>query len=218
MFVDLFVCTLIAFFLLYRPKKVFTGKKLRIFRAFVIIPVAWSVVGYIFLALNDGGAVIPGYIFPLIPLKPPMFLLVFLALVTYLKIQEWHYTECGMTEEEFNKHFFSAKSVNDFSTFVSVALAIASLIDIFVIIFANNEMLERIGFGQSAEMFVAIPIIMFYDFSKNIKNPIVGILIPVIGVVLIVIIYIETGFWIVGFGIEHYLKPFLDGIFGDDSA
>lgn len=42
-FVDMFLCTLFMFFLNYRPAKVFTGKKVILFRFLAVLPVAYEV-------------------------------------------------------------------------------------------------------------------------------------------------------------------------------
>lgn len=215
-FVDLFVCTLIAFFILYRPKKFFVGKtKLRIFRMMVAIPILWSIIGYILLGLNAEGAVLPAYIYPLIPLKPPMFLVVFVLLVAYIKLKQKFFFAKGHTEEEYKDYFLGPEFVQSFANFTSLSLVLASVFD-FGILFVRTPAMTRMGFGQSCLLWVVIPIIFFYDFTKNIKNPMIGFLIPVIAVVIIVIMWIETVYWIAAYGID-YLKPFLGMLFGDDS-
>ena len=168
----------------YTPKKYFTGDKLLIFRGFVLIPLIWSLLGYIFLGVNDSGSMIPGYLFPLIPLKPPSFLLVFLSLVVFLKIKERRFVQSGKTLEEYDKEFASPESVHSFP----LSLAIGSGVDIILFTVFDgeeNRVMQSVGFGQGSEMFLVIPIILFYDFNKPIKNSSVSTLIPIIGYSLI---------------------------------
>jgi len=212
-FVDLFICSLIAFFILYKPKKFFQGKKIHIFRSFVIIPFLWSIVGYILLGLNKEGTVIPGPFLTLLPLKPPMFLLAYTCLVLYLKKKERHFFKSGKPEEEYDKEFLSPQSVKSFSVFASVTLGMCSLIDLIIIFADSNETLQRIGFGDSSLMFLVIPIIIFFDFSKGLKNSLTSVIIPVVAVVLIVVMWIEAIYWLLADVIA-----FIRGLFSLDSS
>jgi len=204
MFVDLLICTLIVFFTLYTPKKVFTGKLIYLFRSFVVIPIIWNILGYVFLGLNDpeqeGGAIIPGYLFPLIPLKPPVFLFSFICLVLYLKTTQRGFYKNGGTEEEYQKKFFEPESIHQFSRFTAIILAISSIVDLtlYLSFYEDHQTLNRIGIGQGMFMFLAIPVIWFFDFTKEIKNPAVGFLIPIISIAVIVLIWLETINWSAG--------------------
>ena len=72
-FVDLFLCTLVMYFMNARPTKVFTGKKIYIFRAFTILPIAYEVVSIILKGRAAAGSIlIPAWLFPLLTVKPPM--------------------------------------------------------------------------------------------------------------------------------------------------
>ena len=202
-FVDYFNCSLIAFFLLYKPKKYFQGDKIRIFRSLVLIPIIWSIVGYILLGVNNEGTVIPGYIYPLIPLKPPVFLLAYLLLVLYLKDKEQRFLKSGKTEEEFDKDFFSPESVRSFSIFASATLGICSVIDfIILLLFIEDKTMQRIGFGNGSLMFLVIPIILFYDYGKKMKDGMTGTLITLIGFAAIAIVWVEGIYWLAAWVID----------------
>jgi len=203
MFVDLLICTLIAFFTLYTPKKCFKGKWIYLFRSFTAIPLIWSLLGYIFLGLNEKGAMIPAYLFPFIPLKPPACLVAFISIVVYLKISEMRFYKNGGTEEEYDKQFLEPESIHKFSRFIAKSLAIGSAVDfIFLIIYIfteDSEALIRIGFGEGILMFIIIPVVLFYDFTKGNNNPMLGLIIPIIGCVATAIVWIETIYWIISF-------------------
>jgi len=202
-FVDYFMCNLIAFFILYKPKKFFQGDKIRIFRSLVLIPIVWSIVGYVLLGVNVNGAVIPGYIFPLIPLKPPVFLFAYLLLVLYLKDKEQRFLKSGKTEEEFDKDFFSPESVRSFSIFASATLGLCSVVDLIIgILFIDNDTMLRIGFGEGSLMFLVIPIILFYDYGKKMKEGMSGMMITLIGFAAIAIVWIEAIYWLAAYVID----------------
>jgi len=199
-FVDLFICTLIAFFILYTPKHCFKGKLIYVFRSFVVIPLAWSILAFIFLGLNEEGMFIPGYLFPLIPLKPPIFLAVFISLVIFLKVSEQRFIRAGGSLEDYDEEFLKPKSAVHFSRFAAIALGVGSVVDFIclVIYFASDEnpAMKRIGFGDSCLMFVIIPIVLFFDFRKSIKNSIISLILPIVSIALIVLIWVEAVYWI----------------------
>ena len=85
-FVDLFLCTLVMLFLNARPTKIFTGKKIYIFRAFTLIPIAYEVASIILKGKAAAGSILlPSWVFPLLTVKPPMTFLVFVILAVYIK-------------------------------------------------------------------------------------------------------------------------------------
>ena len=66
-FIDLLLCTLFMYFMNARPKRVFTGRKILIFRAFAILPVAYEVASLLLKGLSAAGQVrIPSWGFPLL--------------------------------------------------------------------------------------------------------------------------------------------------------
>jgi len=207
-FIDLFICTLIAFFVLYRPKKIFTGKWLYVFRGFTVIPIVWSILGYVFLGINDGKTIqIPGYLFALIPLKPPVFLVVFIVMVFFLKCKERDFIKKGGTVEEYDAQFLSPESVHHFSVFTTVALIIGSVVDIcFLASIGSEGACERVGIGQGALLFIVAPVIYFYDFSKGIKKPMLSIIIPAVAWVLIIFMWVEASHYLI-----FLLVEFLEG-------
>jgi len=181
----------------------------------VAIPIAWSILGYIFLGLNDGGTVIPAYLYPLIPLKPPLFLIMFICLVFFIKIKEKRFVSQGHTKEEYKEYFVGPEFVQSFANFTAISLAICSVVD-FALVFVTTPAMDRMGFGQGCLLFLVIPIILFFDFTKRIKSPIVSFLIPCIAVVIIIIMWVETGYWIAAWGVNK-LSPILLKLFGSAS-
>ena len=80
-FIDLFLCSLSYMFITYHPKKVFTGKKIILFRLLIILPIFYELVCiYLKLHVLTSDFLIPWYIFPLLTTKPPFLLLAFVVL------------------------------------------------------------------------------------------------------------------------------------------
>ena len=157
-FVDIFICILIAFFLLYHPKKVFIGKKIIFFRLLTIFPIAWCIIGYVLLALNKEGVLFPGYLYPLIPLKPPMLLLVLISMVIYLRVKEDKFLK-NNDMENYDRDFMSKETNMEFNSFISKALAYGSALDFGMAIFygfSKKAVLITMGFGEASFMCLII--------------------------------------------------------------
>ena len=81
LFIDLFLCTLLMFFLNYRPKRLFNGKLLGVFRAFAVFPIAYEIASITLKILAvEGKVALPLIVFPFLTVKPPMTFLVFVVL------------------------------------------------------------------------------------------------------------------------------------------
>ena len=66
-FVDMFLCTMLLFFLEYTPRKVFTGKKRYLFRMFALIPVVYEAGSLVIRILAYYGMISPPLIvYPLL--------------------------------------------------------------------------------------------------------------------------------------------------------
>ncbi len=212
-FVDLFLCTLVMFFLNARPTKVFTGKKIYIFRAFTLLPIAYETASIIIKGRSAAGSVLlPSWVFPLLTVKPPMTFLVFVFLAVFIKTRELRYCRHGKTHEDYQAFLKTNRNAWNFSVFAAIVLFIAGIIDIIIAIFLlagqagsaeqldaimasekafKNSIAISIGFGKSACLVIFAPIVLLFNYTKIPKNKTVGMLIPVVGIVLIVLIGIQ---------------------------
>ncbi|MBR1624196.1 MAG: hypothetical protein IJ676_00480, partial [Clostridia bacterium] len=101
-FLDLLLCTLFIYFLTYRPKKVFVGKKLIIFRLFALLPFLYEVASYMLkMFASFGSFTMSPYLYPLLTTKPPMTFLVFIILSFFIKSREHIYIKRGKTHEDY---------------------------------------------------------------------------------------------------------------------
>ena len=212
-FVDLLLCTLFMFFLNARPTKVFTGKKILIFRAFAILPVAYEVTSIMLKGRAAAGSLrIPSWVFPLLTVKPPMTFLVFMLLAIYIKTREMRYCRHGKTHEDYQAFLKTNRNAWNFSVFSAIILFIAGVVDLIIFIFllygqagseeAVNTMLASekaiknsialsIGFGNSICLIIFAPIVLLFNYTRIPKNKTVGMLIPAAGILLIVLIGIQ---------------------------
>ena len=212
-FVDLFLCTLVMYFMNARPKKVFTGKKIYIFRAFTLLPIAYEIASIILKGESAAGYIrIPSWAFPLLTVKPPMTFLVFVFLAIHIKTRELRYCRHGKTHEEYDEFLKTNRNSWHFSVYAAVVLFIAGLIDIVIAIFLlagqagsaeamdamfasekafKNTIAMSIGFGKASCLVFFAPIVLLFNYTKIPKSKIVGVLIPVAGILLIALIGIQ---------------------------
>ncbi len=212
-FVDLFLCTLVMLFLNARPTKIFTGKKIYIFRAFTLIPIAYEVVCIILKGQAAAGSILlPSWVFPLLTVKPPMTFLVFVILAVYIKTRELRYCRHGNTHEDYQAFLKTNRNAWNFSVFAAIILFIAGIIDIIIASMLlvgqagtgealdammasekafKNSIAMSIGFGKASCLVFFAPIVLLFNYTKIPKNKTVGTLIPVAGIVLIALLGVQ---------------------------
>ncbi|MCR5843584.1 MAG: hypothetical protein K6G66_06480, partial [Oscillospiraceae bacterium] len=130
LFIDLFLCTLLLFFLNYRPKRLFTGKLLGAFRAFAVLPIAYEIASITLKILAvEGKVTLPFIVFPFLTVKPPMTFLVFIVMAFFIKNRERIFRKNGRTHEEYQAFLKTNRNSFQFSRFTAVILAIAGILD-----------------------------------------------------------------------------------------
>lgn len=214
-FIDLFLCTLFMFFLNYRPRRVFRGKWIILFRLFAILPVAYE-VGSILIkaACADGRVTLPVWSFPLLTVKPPVTFFVFVLMVLFLKFRELRYCRHGNTHEDYEAFLKTNRNSLHFSIYLTVMLIIAGIVDAVILIYmmikqaGSVEALEKlmeaaddyypiavaVGFGKSIPLMFIAPLMLLYSYTRKPKLEKVSTLIPVAGIALIAIVVIQGGY------------------------
>ena len=203
-FIDLFLVSLLFYFINYRPKKVFTGKKIYIFRLFVLLPILYEIAAMILKGLDSLGKInLPLLVMPLMPTKPLLMLLCFLVLIIFVKTRERRYLKKGCTLEQFHEYLKTNKSSLYFSIQVSVAFLITAIIDfiilVLVIALAYEGKYEGIfyaaswGIGNSTSLILAIPIVMLFSYNRpyDPKNKI-DLVIPLGGMGVVAFAIVES--------------------------
>ena len=210
LFIDLLLCTLLMFFLNYRPKKVFVGNKLWIFRAFAALPILYEAASIVLKMLASAKTIrLPMLIFPFLTVKPPITFLVFIVLAVFIKRRELRFRRGGKTHEEYLAFLETNRNSWDFSVFTAVVLAVAGIVDfIAAIVFVLTQtglvvdtaaldvasMLERasaFNLGESFPLLLLAPIMLLFSYTRTHKNKTIDVLIPAIGVSGIAIAYLE---------------------------
>ena len=216
-FIDLLLCTLLSFFVLYTPKEHFQGKKKIIFRLFALIPLLYEITSIILKMVSSisNTFFIPVFVYPLLTTKPPVTFLVFIALVLFIKFREKIFLKRGGTRSEYKEFLKTNTNSLHFSIFASIAFSVGFFIDIllFIVLFIivvpymsgdtiEAQILNTVnevyswGFGQSLIFLLLIPIIMLFSYTRVHKNSMLDTFIPLGGLGLTAFVYVESIYWL----------------------
>ncbi|MEE3468702.1 MAG: hypothetical protein VZQ83_09710, partial [Eubacterium sp.] len=218
-YLDIFLCTLLMFFLDYKPKKFFQGKKIAVFRMFALLPILYELASILIKILAiERAVVIPMGLYPFLTSKPPLSFLFFMLLVIYVKNRERRFIKHGKTHEDYvaflktrtNSWHFSRTTV-----ILMIVLAIVDVVQVFALTLIRlsslgisfdsitgdqiNEAMRWAtvwGAGKMVFMVLLIPIILLFSYTKREKKGFVDTLIPISGVGLIILIYFECAYGI----------------------
>lgn len=207
-FIDLLLCSLSYLFLTYEPKKYFKGKKIIIFRLFVLLPVLYE-FGCIYIKLHvffNDAFIIPWYIFPLLTTKPPLLLFSFLVLTLIFAIRKRRYLNKGHTEDEYDEYLKTNANSLQFSILTCVVLVLAIILDIIIASICAGTLaakrdipietavsvVQTTGLGKCFPVLFILPIIMLFSYSRSYENKLVDMVIPVVGLGFCVYSVLET--------------------------
>ncbi len=212
-FIDLVFCTLITFFINYRPTKYFQDKKIYLFRALVALPILYEIgSSLVKIFCSEGYISVSPFFIPLMSTKSPVMIFIFIAMALFVKFREKYYIKRGRTHSDYKE--FLSTNVNrlHFSLFLVAVIIIAVILDIalFIFVFALKKQdipvdslikekliisaldgTFKLGFGKCVPMILLIPVIIFFDYTRTYKNKIVDIIIPAAGLALVALVYVE---------------------------
>ena len=217
-FVDLFSCVLIMFFIDYTPKNHFQGKKLILFRLLALLPFLYEIGSAVLMGLLGMNAIYPDFTFslppellPLIGKKPIGMIVGFVLICLFIKIREKRYIKKGGTPEGYNAYLKTNCDSFRFSLFMAVIFLIIAIVD-FSIVFipplialTNNpdqqyaytliDVLKGFTLGKSFCLILVVPFVLLFSYSKQHENQKLDKMLPIIGVGLVVFAIIETLFF-----------------------
>ena len=205
LFVDLFLCTLLMFFLNYRPRRVFVGKWVIAFRLFAILPVAYEVASILLKVASVTGRVdLPVWSFPLLTVKPPIAFIMFMLMALFIKTREWRYCRNGNSHEDYEAFLRTNRNSWHFSVCMAVLLVIAGIADYFLLLYVSDaaEVMSRMpywvaaGIGDSITLIFVAPLMLLLSYNRAPRLKGNDILIPVTGVALALIVVLQGGYQI----------------------
>ena len=218
-FVDLFMCVLIMFFIDYSPKKYFQGKKIILFRLFALLPILYEFGSALLLGLMGmNGAFIdftfslPPEILPLIGKKPIGMIIAFVLICIYLKVREKKYLKKGGTKEGYELYLKTNRNSFKVAQTMSIIFLVIAVIDFLamiiptVVVYLNSgeneqvvyKMMDTLSFftiGKSVCLLLVVPFTLLFSYSKTHKNQKIDKFVPFIGIGLIVFAIVETLFF-----------------------
>ena len=217
-FVDLFCCVLIMFFIDYTPKKYFQGKKIILFRLLVILPFLYEIGSAVLMGLLGMNAIfadfkfsLPPEILPLIGKKPIGMIVGFVLICIFIKIREKLHIKKGGTPEGYAAYLKTNRDSFRFSLFMAITFLIIAIVDFIIILipvfiasesnpdpnYANTllDVLKNFTLGKSFCLILVIPFILLFSYSKQHENQKLDKMLPIIGIGLVVFAIIETLFF-----------------------
>ena len=216
-FIDLFLCTMFMFFLNCKPKRFFVGKKLIAFRLLALLPVLYEAASLTLKYLATSKLIeLSPIFFPFLTTKPPMMFLVFLVLALFVKNRERRFCKNGRTRAEYHQFLKTNRNSLHFSIFSAVIFLIAGVLDFIILIImifskasgpevlidtaAVTALIQEIGLlgiGESIALIPMAPVMLLFSYNRTHKNTKIDIMIPLAGVAVIVLIYLEFIFQII---------------------
>lgn len=218
MFVDMFICTLTVFFLNVQPKRVFTGKKVLILRFMVLLPIGYEAICFwLKLQAVRGAISLPLWSFPLLTMKPPVMILLFIVMAFVVKLRETRYRKHGNTYEEYEGFMQTNRNAFHLSVRLCILMVVFAVIDLFLFILltylnadaagavsATGDIAEEVsdtffnlslslGIGKSWQIIFLAPFMLLFCYNTVPKNKTISMIIPIIAIAVSVIIVFEAG-------------------------
>lgn len=202
-FIDLLLCTAFMFFMITEPPRFFRNGREKLFRICALIPIIYEVVIYIFIALSKLEIIeFPAFLYAIMPTKAPVMFLAFVIIVlSEFRLKKKYFKQGGDRkgyEEFLNTRMHSFK----FAKFTAKTFAIVGFIDsllavVLVVMALEYEnvvamnILDIFKIGNSIGLLIIAPFILLFSYNKTYKNPYLNMVIPIAGIGLIVLTYVE---------------------------
>lgn len=201
-FVDLFLCTLIMYFLNARPARFFTGRRIVLFRLLVLLPAAYELLCVIVkIRTVRHEIVLSPYLYPLLTVKPPAIFLLFVLLAAFIKTREIRFRRRGRTRGEYLEFLKTNRNSLNFSVFLAVMLVFLSLADFLAVSLLSGRngagavqmdpVLRALGFGESQHLVLIVLPVLLFSYTRRPEKTGAGVAIPLAGFVLILLVYLQ---------------------------
>ena len=143
--------------------------------------------------------------------------MVFIVISLWIKYRERLFLRLGATKEEFQKFLNTNRNAFSVSAHLSLVILMAALLDVIsasalLIIYAcigkvDDNFLSvassTFGAGQAFSMLIAVPFILLYSYKRKHKDQRVDIIIPLGGVALVALTYIECIYQFILYLLNH---------------
>ena len=191
MFGDLFFLALFNFFLNYIPTKKWSKRKMALFRSLTILPLGFALFSTIIKGLTSEGIIeFPFEVYTFLTTKPPLVYVVFIAMSLWIKNRENILIRMGATKKEYNEYIKTNRNSLAFAIFTSILFFIVSVIDLICVATIPNA--SFFEFGSTMGLALAIPFILLFSYTRTHKDDNFDIILPMAGIGLVVVGYIEA--------------------------
>ena len=215
-FIDIFLCILLFYFVNVRPKRLFTGKWTLLLRACAVLPVAYAAVCmWLKYQAVCKDKLLPFRYYPLLTVKPVTTYGLFLFLAIYVKRKEIQYCRDGRTISQCQASLRTRRNSLRFGIVLAIALAVTAIVDNLLQYSAAQLLLKpfapangdalawslraarRIGFGgDSPILLISAPFMLLYSFNRVPKWRIFSVLAPLLAIGLVILLWrgsLQTG-------------------------
>lgn len=182
-FVDVFICSLFAFFVLYKPKFK-KQRSMKVFRSLSVLPILYIIASFVLIGLNRMGYISYGIEFgALLIHRSYVCLLFFIVIILYIK----HKSKTMSQEDgQYLKYINTNRGLFYFNIVIISVLLVLCAFD-FLLSFIPN--LEYFNVGSSYYIIVGIPILLLFNsqrkkFTKTI-NILIGFYMSVVGIIIV---------------------------------
>ena len=208
-FIDIFLCILLFFFVNVRPKHLFTGKWTLFLRVCAVLPVAYAAVcmWLKYQAVCNHAVLHFGW-FPLLTVKPVTTYGLFLFLAIYVKRKEIQFCRDGRSIRECQASLRTRRNSLRFGIVLAIAFAVTAIVDNLLQYCTAQFLLKphapaeaealawslqaarRIGFGgDSLILLIAAPFMLLYSFNRIPKWRIFSVLAPLLAIGLAILLW-----------------------------
>ncbi len=186
-FIDLFLCSSIYFFLCYEPR--FKGKKLIAFRCLASVPIIYILVCFVINGLAKSKIIFLNvYVGALLPHKKIVVYFFFGCILIYNRLRSRIYEKRNrLSERTYEQYRESNRGALNYSLVLSILLGLLSLID-FAFSFIPG--ITDWGIGKSTFMFLGIPFLLLFDNRRKPKFSKAGKLVPLYYLVNYLILFL----------------------------
>ncbi len=175
-FLDVFICSLFAFFTLYTPNFK-TKKRLTIFRLMAIIPVLYFLASCVLNGLNKLGIVSFGIeVGALLVHRSYVCFLFFFIVVLLLKYREKKINANDKIVMRYEQYEYTNKGLFAFNIIIIAIILILSLLD-FLLSFIPNS--SYFNIGSSYFIVLSTPILLFFNRQRKKHNKTTTVLVSV---------------------------------------
>ena len=197
-FADLLALSLFYFFMTYQPKRFFKDKVL-LFRWLSVVPLLIAIASYLIKAFARLDFYqLPVGLTPFLTTKSPLIYVLFVILVFWLKHRERKFIKFGGTSEGLKIFEESNRNSLAFSIFISIICLVISAVDTvayLVPMIATQGVAEpylyAFNIGDCSGLFIAIPILILFSYSRKHKPSSADLLITLAGLGIIALSVIE---------------------------